>query len=144
MTSSNKATQAALTLTLSIAIGWVVCFWPARMLGGQSGVLWMSVAAVCCLIPGWIVVFLSGLAIFPNDLSVMVISTMVRLCSVAGAAVLVRKLKPELTFQDFFGWLIGFYLLALVAEVRLLRPPSHADVKADNSSSSSDSSRDCC
>ncbi|MCH2200734.1 MAG: hypothetical protein MK102_02085, partial [Fuerstiella sp.] len=80
----------------------------------------MSIAAGTCLGPGWLVVLLSGLTVLWNDLSVMLVHTMVRLMSVAIVAIVVRKTHPELGFVDFFGWLIGFYLLALVTEVWLL------------------------
>ena len=113
--------KPAVILTVVFVFGWVLCFWPARAFNGADGVYWMSIAAICCLVPGWIVVFLSGLAIFPNDLSVMLVQTMVRLFSVAGVAVLIRKSKPELGIQEFFGWLLGFYLLALIVEVWMLR-----------------------
>lgn len=113
--------KPAINLTIAIAIGWAVCFWPARMLNGQDGVWWMSIAAICCLIPGWIVVFLGTLDIFPNDLSAMLVQTLVRLAIVGGVAVIVKIQKPELGVSDFFGWLIGFYLLALAAEVFMLR-----------------------
>jgi hypothetical protein len=86
----------------------------------------MSLAAIAVLVPGWIVVFLSGIAILRNDLAAALIQTMIRLFTVAGTAVIVRILRPELGIVDFFGWLIGFYLLALSIEVALLRirPPT--------------------
>ena len=81
----------------------------------------MSLAAIAVLVPGWIVVFLSGIAILRNDLAAALIQTMIRLLTVAGTAVIVRILRPELGIVDFFGWLIGFYLLALAVEVALLK-----------------------
>jgi hypothetical protein len=86
----------------------------------------MSLAAIAVLVPGWIVVFLSGIAMLRNDLVAALIQTMIRLFAVAGTAVVVRILRPELGIVDFFGWLIGFYLLALSIEVALLRirPPN--------------------
>lgn len=104
-----------------MAVGWVVCYWPAKMLKGEPGVWWMSLAAVCCLVPGWIVVFLSGLAIFPNELATTLFQTMIRLGVVSTVAISVRILRPDITVTDFFGWLIGFYLLALATEVLVLR-----------------------
>jgi len=128
--------RPALNLTLAIALGWVVCFWPARLLNGSAGVWWMSIAAFCCLIPGWIVVFLSSLAIFPNDLAAMLVQMTVRLVIVGGAAVVVKSLRPEFGPGDFTGWLIGFYLLALFFEVYLLRSetskPTASKKFADN------------
>jgi len=113
--------KSAAWLTAVMVIGWVLCFWPARLLNSESGVWWMTLAAVCCLVPGWIVVFLSGLAIFPNDLAAMLVQTMLRLGVVSAVAVSVKKLRPDVGVADFFGWLIVFYLLALATEVLLVR-----------------------
>ena len=119
--SGTNALRPAVNLTVIIAVAWAVCFWPARSLNPDSGTFWMSIAAICCLVPGWVVVFLTGLAIFPTDLSALLGQTMVRMFSVAGAAVVVRKLYPKVGFADFFGWLVGFYLLAMIVEVWMLR-----------------------
>jgi hypothetical protein len=121
----------AIHLTIAIAIGWVLCFWPARMLNGHAGVWWMSVAALCCLVPGWIVVFLSTLDIFPNHLAVMLVQMSVRLATVGGAAVVVKRLRPDFGPADFAGWLVGFYVLALFVEVYLLRAESSPVKGAD-------------
>lgn len=91
------------------------------MLRGEAGVWWMSLAAIAVLVPGWIVVFLSGTAILRNHLAAMLVQTMIRLFSVAGTSVVVKKLRPDLGIVDFFGWLIAFYLLALAVEVTLLK-----------------------
>lgn len=107
-------------LTLVLAAGWIASLWPARVLGGGSGVLWMSVAAAACLGPGWVVVFLANAASLSSDLAVMLVQTMVRLMFVSAVAVVIKKTHPELGFVGFFGWLVGFYLLALVTEVWLL------------------------
>jgi len=113
--------REALLLTAVIAAAWALAFWPAQMMGGAETIVWMSVAAVTCLVPGWVVLALSFLAVFPNDLSAMLVQSMTRLGSVAVVAVVIRKQWPHLGIADFFGWLIGFYLLALLAEVLLLR-----------------------
>lgn len=119
--SLKKAFVSAFWLTFLVAIGWVVCFWPARLLRGESGVWWMTIAAICCLIPGWIVVFLSRVAMVRDAMIAVMMQTMVRLFTVAAIAIVVRKLRPELGFVDFYGWLIGFYMLTLLFEVMLLR-----------------------
>jgi len=123
MTENTKVNvfRSAAILTVALLLGWVICFWPARLMDKQSGVFWMSVAATCCLIPGWIVVFLSGLAIFSNELTTMLVQTMVRMFTVGGVAIAVKKTKPEIGFADFYGWLVVFYLLALGVEVWMLR-----------------------
>ena len=136
--SGSGVLRPAILLTIAIAIGWVFCFWPARMLNGPSGVWWMSIAAICCLIPGWFVVFLSTLDIFPNDLAVMLVQMSVRLATVGGAAVVVKKQHPEFGPADFTGWLIGFYLLALFFEVYLLRSDSQSAMKSAGSDPNED------
>lgn len=119
--SARGKLKAAFWLTFIVLTGWVLCFFPARALRGSSGVWWMSLAAVSCLVPGWVVVFLSGLSALRNDLSAMMVQTVVRLFTVASLAVVLRKLRPELGFADFYGWLVFFYLLALGVEVVLFR-----------------------
>lgn len=109
--------RSALLLSVVMLAGWAVCFWPARYLRGVVGVQWMSIAAICCLVPGWCVVFLSGLAMFRSELAAMTLHSGLRLFLVAGAALAVKKLHPELGFADFYVWLVGFYLLALVVDV---------------------------
>lgn len=123
MTSPKNGStlQPVILLTVAVSVGWILAFWPARMMDSEFGVIWMSIAAVTCLVPGWIVLSLSFLTLFANDLSAMVVQSMVRLGSVALVAVVVRKQRPEVSFADFFGWLVGFYLLALLTEVVLLR-----------------------
>lgn len=126
MTESSFKTglASAFWLTVAVGVGWAVCFFPARMLRGEPGVWWMTIAAICCLIPGWIVVFLSMVAIVRNEFTAMAIQMLVRLFTVASVALSVRRFRPELGFVDFFGWLVGFYLLALVTEVVVLRKNS--------------------
>ena len=107
-------------LTAVVVSAWALCFWPARWLDGLNGVLWMSFAAFCCLLPGWIVVFLSGLAIFRAGIAVILVQSTVRMLFTAVAAVVVRQVRPDLGIREFYGWLIGFYLLALMVETLFL------------------------
>ena len=133
MISHNKGgiLQSVILLTVAIAVGWILASWPARLMSDGYGVIWMSVAAVTCLVPGWIVLALSFVSVFANDLSAMVVQSMVRLGSVALVALLVRKQRPDLGFADFFGWLVGFYLLALLTEVLLLRRSAKSKINTN-------------
>ena len=123
MTTSGKAggMKPVLFLSAVLLVGWIACFWPARMLRGEVGVQWMSLAAIACLVPGWIVVVLSWLSVVRGDMAAMLLQTSVRLFSVASVALVVRKFWPKLGFIDFFGWLVLFYLLSMSVEVWLLR-----------------------
>ena len=121
MRDAGSVLKSVILLTAVIAAGWAVCFWPARLLRGDSGILWMSVAATACLLPGWIILLLSRLSVFSNDLSAILVQSLLRLGSVATVALVVRQTRPQLGVGDFFAWLICFYLLALLAEVWMLR-----------------------
>ena len=113
--------QTVFRLTMIMAVGWVLCFWPAKMLRPEHGVKWMSIAAICCLGPGWIVVLLERLAIFRGDIKLMLGQMGVRFLAIMGAALVVKWREPQFGLADFYGWLIVFYLLAMVYEVILLR-----------------------
>lgn len=119
--SLGQKLKSALLLTLVMLVCWGLCFFPAHSLRGMPGVGWMSLAAVSCLIPGWIVVCLSAVSVLRDEASVMMVQSMVRLLAVASVALVVRSLRPQLGFVDFFAWLILFYLLAMAVEVYLLR-----------------------
>lgn len=122
VTSQNRSLlQSVLRLTIVMVVGWVLCFWPARMLRPEHGVKWMSIAAICCLCPGWIVVLLERLAIFRGDIKLMLGQMLVRVVAIMSAALLVRLNNPAFGLADFYGWLIIFYLLAMVYEIILLR-----------------------
>jgi len=120
--SRSGAVRAVVWLTIVMMVGWVICFWPAKLLHGQSGVGWMSLAAICCLVPGWVIVFLSRLAIFRDPLVAMLIQMLLRLGLVGVVALVVSQWRPEVGVAEFYGWLIGFYLLALAAETKLSYP----------------------
>lgn len=120
--NQGKTTVQAVThLTIVFLIAWVLCFWPARLVRPEHGVWWMSVAAICCLVPGWIVVLLERLAIFRGDIKLILGQMCVRFFAVLITGVVVKWREPQFGLLDFYGWLIVFYILAMVMEVILLR-----------------------
>ena len=143
MKSQTSVLKACLTLTACVAAVWVLCFWPARILNGNAGVQWMTIAAFCCLIPGWVVVFLGTLDIFPNELAAMLVQMTVRTSVVGAAIVVVKKKHPEFEPDMFLWWLAAFYLVALFAEAALLlaqqKKPQQLDTSLIDTSLKSDS-----
>ena len=107
-------------LTIVLIVGWLLCFWPARIRSGDDGVWWMSLAAACSLVPGWLVVVLSQLRVFRNEILLMAFQATVRFLSILAAVLIVKWVRPDFGFFDFYGWLILFYLLALSVEVLFL------------------------
>ena len=136
MKPQTSVLKACLTLTACVAAVWVLCFWPARILNGNAGVQWMTIAAFCCLIPGWVVVFLGTLDIFPNELAAMLVQMTVRTSVVGAAIVVVKKKHPEFEPDMFLWWLAAFYLVALFAEAALLLAQQKKPQQLDTSSKS--------
>jgi hypothetical protein len=129
-------------LLISVLLGWAVCFWPARLLRPEAGVFWMSVAAGSCLACGIFVILISVLVPSRDSLVVMLLQMMVRFGSLAGVALVVKNRWPQLGVIDFFGWLIVFYLLTLLLEVRLLQPDVIFGKKTSGVSADSDDRTD--
>jgi len=120
ISQNHKVVQTILRLTGVFVVGWVIAFWPARM-SRPDGVQWMSIAACCCMVPGWLAVVLERVPVFRSDINLMLGQMGIRFFAVTVAAVAVKFCRPEFGFVDFYGWLIGFYLLAMVTEVIFLR-----------------------
>lgn len=120
MKPQTSVLKACLTLTACVAAVWVLCFWPARILNGNAGVQWMTIAAFCCLIPGWVVVFLGTLDMFPNELAAMLVQMTVRTTVVGSALVIVKRKHPEFEPDMFMWWVAAFYVVALFTEAGLL------------------------
>lgn len=116
--------KSAVNSTLFLMFGWILAFWPARSLEGESGVWWMSLAAIFCLVLTWSVAFLSGLAIFRRGSAEMylpLIWTSGRVALVMGLVLVVKFWRPEIGVRQFYGWLIAFYLLLLAVETQQAR-----------------------
>lgn len=120
LTEGYSAVRAAGQLTLAFAVGWVVCFWPARMLRPEHGIWWMSVGALCNLVPGWVIVLLDRFRFFSTDLKLILGQMGIRISGVMLAVILLSVFRPELEMLDFYVWLIVFYILTIVIEARLL------------------------
>jgi len=104
-----------------IAAGWAIFFWPARMFQPEHGVYWMSIAAIGTLVPGWMIVLSERLAIFRNDLSLILGQMAIRVVAMLAMLIVVRIVWPEIGLKDFHVWLILFYGIALSYEAVLLK-----------------------
>lgn len=97
----------------------------------------MTIAAFCCLIPGWVVVFLGTLDIFPNELAAMLVQMTVRTTVVGSAILVVKKTHPEFEPDMFLWWLAAFYLVALFSEAALLLAQQKSSQQINQNSKSS-------
>ena len=131
----TQRSSPVLNLTLLIALGWVICFWPARATGGQERVVWMTVAAVACLVTGWLVSLSTLLTRTVGPDKLAFVHMAIRVVIVVAIVLVVKWLKPNFGFVDFYGWLFGFYLLGMAIEVASLRRQlEHTDASVSDSS----------
>jgi len=91
------AASAVNLLIVSVGL-WVLSWWPANWLGAGSGVRWMTVALLSVAIPGFINLLVSALPILQDPLKSMLVQMSLRVT------------------VDFYGWLMGFYLVILTFE----------------------------
>ncbi len=108
-------------LSAAVVALWLVLAGPAWWLAGRSGIEGLSYSAVLCLVPGWLVFFLSSrYRVADTRVQVILIATTVRLLFVAAGTLVVLQVRPELRLREFLVWIIVFYLATLVAETALL------------------------
>ena len=117
----NAAIQRSLILT-----GFTVGFWlllaaPAMWAAGSAGLEGLTIAAVICLVPGWLVfLFASGYG-SPNSQAVAVLGGMLlRMVFVLVGTVVVYSMRPDLRLREFYVWLLVFYLATLAVETALI------------------------
>lgn len=116
-----SALRASVWLSAAVVVLWLVLAGPAWWLAGRSGIEGLSYSAVLCLVPGWLVFFLSSrYRVAGTRIQVILIATTVRLLFVAAGTLVVLQVRPELRLREFLVWIIVFYLATLVAETALL------------------------
>ena len=115
------ALRPSVWLSAAVVALWLVLAGPAWWLAGRSGIEGLSYSAVLCLVPGWLVFFLSSrYRVADTRVQVILIATTVRLLFVAAGTLVVLQVRPELRLREFLVWIIVFYLATLVAETALL------------------------
>ena len=120
MKKQKSIPDRLLRFTMLIAAGWAICFWPAKMFQPEHGVYWMSVATIGTLVPGWMIVLSERLAIFRNDLILILGQMAIRVVAMLTMVVVVRIKWPDIGLKDYYAWLIVFYGIALFYEAVLL------------------------
>lgn len=108
-------------LIIVLLSGWLLAYWPASLLHRASGVFWLSIAAGVMLASG-----ISGLVLVQvfrqqNTVAEAFLHSGNRTLWVLTAVILVKTLRPQLVFSEFYGWLIFFYLQLMILEVLTLR-----------------------
>lgn len=136
--SENHNAKAGATLPAALRHGvlltaclgglWCLLLAPAWWLGGWAGLEGLSIAALLCLIPGWLVfLFGSGYGLAGLQVAVVVRGMALRMLFVLGGTLLILTTRRHLGVRDFVVWLLVFYLAALAVETGILlkgRAPS--------------------
>jgi hypothetical protein len=114
------------SLALLLAGGfvcWLVISYPARMVWGDTAVVFSAVAGLLCLVPAgatliWCQRAFQGAP--EQQLLAVLGGTGVRMAFVTGAAVALFLLVDYFHQPSFLIWVVVFYLLALTLEMSLL------------------------
>jgi hypothetical protein len=108
-------------LTGATLLFWVLLAYPAWRLGGQPGIEGLTFAALLCLVPGWLVFFVSSRYRVGSAQAIAVLmGTTLRLMFVLFGAFILTSVRKNLGFREFLVWLIVFYLATLTIETWLV------------------------
>ena len=110
-------------LIVSTLMCWALVAYPARLLWGESALLFSATAAALCLVPAamsllWLQNGLKGDA---NQQLLAVLGGMgLRVVVVVGVGMILYHSVAEFYYQRFWVWVIFFYLFTLALEMMLL------------------------
>jgi hypothetical protein len=110
-------------LIIGTLVFWAVVAYPARLLGGDSALLFSATAGLLCLVPTALTLAwgLKASGGAPEAQLLAVLSgTVVRLVVVVGAGMVLFHAVPAFQHQRFWLWLLAFYLFTLALEVALI------------------------
>ncbi len=107
-------------MTIVAVIAWLVAVGVARELSIHDGALKVTIAAVLCLTPGWLVFAFAGLYGTAAPLGMVIVGTVARMAAVLAGVLAVKAVRPGLADLSFAVWLGVFYVLALATETKLL------------------------
>ena len=109
---------------------WAVSYWPSLMLNGRLGVVWMTVAVVLCGLPAFVNRVAARSFVTRDALVGVWVHMAVRVGFVFFGVVVVRAGWPLVGISQFYGWLMGFYLITMACDVleyqRVLRSGSNS------------------
>ena len=110
-------------LTLVAALMWGAQAYFAYRFAGSDGLEGSAYAAFICLLPGWLVVYVTSR--YPDagsQAGAVLLGTGLRMAFVLVGAVVLVKTKPSWGLQEFYVWLLIDYLVFLGLETVMLVP----------------------
>jgi hypothetical protein len=119
---ARRALSNGVRLTLVMAAAWGVSGAVAYGFSGAKGLAGVSLAAVLCLTPGWLVFVFQSLYGTAAPLGVVVVGSIIRMAFVLAGVLTVQAVRPDLATLSFGVWLGVFYVAALATETKLSMP----------------------
>lgn len=127
MTPLPSRLQTALTnsakLTAVMTTAWLIAAAFAWGVSGSGALATVTLAAVLCLTPGWLVFAFQGLYGTAAPLGTVLVGAVARMAAVLVGVLAVQAARPDLANLSFAVWLGLFYVLALATETKLLLTP---------------------
>ena len=112
---------------LAICGLWTLLTPPAYMLAGLVALEGLTYAALLCLVPGLLFIYLTAdyRASAPGEVWKVFGGMMLRMSVGLGGAMAINSLRPELSFREFLVWLVFFYVVTLFFEISMLLKSSN-------------------
>jgi hypothetical protein len=114
--------RPVLVFVFGCLVFWGILAYPAFRLWGVRGLSESAVAAGLCFLPSLIMLVWSRLAVRSNPQAFLWLtlgSTLARMGTVLGFALLLGLLDPVFREASFWAWVLAFYLFTLVLDVVL-------------------------
>ena len=108
---------------------WGVQLAPAYAIAGPQGLEGSAYAAILCLLPGWLVVYLT--ARYPNagsPLMAMLLGMGLRMACVLVGIVVLMDVRPGWGMWEFYTWLLCDYFAFLAIETAMVVPVKSDDL----------------
>ncbi len=127
-------------LVVYTLLAWAVAAYPARLLGGDDGIVYSAVAVVLCLIPAVLTLLLADRASGQSpDQQVFLLlgGSGIRMGVVLGTGLLLYAFVPYFEQPGFWLWILFFFLFTLTVEIvlvvkgRTAAEPGHEAAAAD-------------
>lgn len=117
----SSARQKLAIMFLTALVVWLLLAGPAYWMRGVLGLEGLSYAGMLCLVPGWLVVYVTTR--YPeadSQAKMVLLGTGLRMAFVLIGMVMLKNLRPDLGHYEFQLWLILYYLAFLFVETLLV------------------------
>ena len=130
LTEIRGPLQQGLCLTVVLFAAVVLLALPAYGISGLDGMFGLMLAALVCLIPGWLVFAIHSRYGTAAPTAALLGGMLGRMFVTLIGAISIMETWPELGMLSFGLWLGVFYMLSLLIETKLLLTSPSSDISA--------------